>query len=121
MSRKCATCWKKYGTSESNWICEPCTKREANAGWVGTPSCEVYGIESEDGDDAAAVPDSEAGLFETPACISIMKMYVNGASQRTIAAVVGVRLSFVQRTIYFWRTNYGYFVENLKTMLSKKQ
>lgn len=130
--RRCATCWKdpatknwinpdnvKFGgTAESNWICERCKNRPINRPWVATPRAEVYGIERDEADDAHAEPDRVPGPYETPTCIEIMKRYVYGQSQYAIAREMEITRAFVQRTIYFWRDNYGGFLENLIEKLS---
>lgn len=131
--RRCATCWKdpatkswhnpgkvKFGgTAESNWICERCRKRSINRPWVATPRAEIYGTERDEADDAHAEPDRVPGPYETPQCIDIMKRHVLGQSQYAIAKETGIARSFVQRTIYFWRDNYGNFLNNLIDKLPK--
>lgn len=130
--RRCATCWrdpvtrnwhnpdkvKLGGTAESNWICDRCKSRPINRPWVATPRAEVYGTERDDGDDAHAEPDRVPGPYETPLCIEIMKRHVLGQSQVASARELKTTRSFVQRTIYFWRINYGEFLEKLIAKLS---
>jgi len=131
--RRCATCWKdpatkswrnpnnvKFGgTAESNWICERCKKAPANWPWAATPRQEVYGLERDDGDDVMPEPDRVPGQYETKLCIEIMKRHVLGQSQVETARELNTSRSFVQRTIYFWRSNYGGFLENLIDKMSK--
>lgn len=136
MSRRCAICYndpaishwknpdpenvKPRGTSESNWACDGCLGKDQNREWRNIPAEEVYGIETEFAGDTHARPDSAAGPFETATCIEIMRRYCLGEAQRDIAKTVGCQLSFVIKTIGYWRKERGYFLKTLKKSLSKK-
>lgn len=113
MIRRCATCWNGTGDSESNWLCDRCVSLPANRDWVFTPSEEIYGLDQDDENDCNAVPDSPAGPFETPLCIEIMRRFVMRQSRRRIARDAGTSLSYVNRTISYWKSNYGYFLTEL--------
>lgn len=108
------------GISESNWACDKCLSKKQNRGWRNTPSEEVYGVEVEHAGDTKPIPDSEPGPFETPTCIEIMRRYCLGQTQRAIASDVDCQLSFVIKTIRYWKTNYGHFIGMLKESLDKK-
>jgi len=130
---KCATCWrdpaishwldpgdhKPRGTSLSNWVCHKCRRKPTNRHWTCTPSEEVYGIEHEDHSDASPVVDSIEGQYETPLCIEIIRLYAFSIPQRDIAKRVGTPLSYVAATIRYWKTHRGYFLGEVKRILSK--
>lgn len=130
---RCATCWpdpvtrtwhnpgghKVGGTAESNVLCFSCRKRMANWEWVETPKEEVYGIDAEFEDDEKPIPDSEPGAYETPLCIEIMKRYCLGQTQRAIATGLDIELKYVSLTVTHWKTQRGYFLETLKSMIRR--
>lgn len=119
---KCATCWfnpqtgRSTGYADTNWLCERCEKLPANRAWRSTPHLEL--VRDYEDTDVRATPESACGPFETPTCITIMKFYCMGLSERETAKMAGVQRSYVTKTVSYWKKHRGVLVKDLRKLFA---